>query len=90
MKALYEGSLADPGDRNPYAGQSLLLAKLWLRGYTRMLRVRVDTGPAMAAYLAALADANRVRGKQGAKHYPAAVREIASRHNRLALSPSSA
>ncbi|WP_443678401.1 ribosome modulation factor [Mycolicibacterium senegalense] len=46
--ALYSGSLAEPGDRNPYAGQSLVLAKLWMRGYMRMLRVRIDTGPAIA------------------------------------------
>jgi hypothetical protein len=49
--ALYAGSVADPGDRNPYAGRSLVLAKLWLRGYMRMMRVRIDTGPAMARYL---------------------------------------
>ena len=48
--ALYAGSVADPGDRNPYAGRSLALAKLWMRGYMRMLRVRIDTGPAMAQY----------------------------------------
>jgi hypothetical protein len=51
--ALYEGSLAEPGDRNPYNGKSLLLAKLWMRGYMRMLRVRIETGPAMRAYRAA-------------------------------------
>jgi hypothetical protein len=49
--ALYSGSLADPGDRNPYAGQSLVLAKLWMRGYRRMLHVRIETGPAMQRYL---------------------------------------
>lgn len=49
--ALYMGSVADPGDRNPYAGQSLALAKLWMRGYQRMLRVRINTGPAMQRYL---------------------------------------
>ena len=49
IKALYEGSLADPGDRNPYAGDALL-AKLWMSGYMRMLRVRIDTGPAMRRY----------------------------------------
>ncbi|MDX1873554.1 hypothetical protein SBI67_15635 [Mycolicibacterium sp. 120266] len=43
--ALYAGSLAAPGDPTPYAGgESLVLAKLWIRGYTRMLRVRVETG----------------------------------------------
>jgi hypothetical protein len=52
-RALYEGSLAEPGDRNPYAGRSLVLAKLWMRGYMRMLRVRIDTGPAMVRYRAA-------------------------------------
>jgi hypothetical protein len=52
-RALYEGSLADPGDRNPYAGQSLVLAKLWMRGYRRMLHVRIYSGPAMQPYLTA-------------------------------------
>lgn len=51
--ALYAGSLAEVGDRNPYAGQSLVLAKLWMRGYMRMLRVRIETGPAMQRYRAA-------------------------------------
>ncbi|MGN7780479.1 ribosome modulation factor [Mycolicibacterium sp. 22603] len=45
--ALYAGSVADPGDRNPYAGRSLVLAKLRMRGYRRMLSIRIDTGPAM-------------------------------------------
>ncbi|WIM89168.1 hypothetical protein PT015_06860 [Candidatus Mycobacterium wuenschmannii] len=48
--ALYAGSVADPGDSNPYAGQSLVLAKLWMRGYMRMLRVRRETGPAMQRF----------------------------------------
>ena len=48
--ALYEGSLADPGDPNPYVGRSLVLAKLWMRGYMRMMRVRIETGPAMQRY----------------------------------------
>lgn len=51
IRALYEGSLAEPGDRNPYAGTSLVLAKLWRRGYRRMLEVRINTGPAMQRYL---------------------------------------
>ncbi|MDP7724382.1 hypothetical protein [Mycobacterium sp. TY814] len=51
MFALYSGSVADPGDPNPYAGsESLVLPKLWMRGYMRMLRVRIETGPAMARY----------------------------------------
>lgn len=51
MYALYSGSLAEPGDPNPYAGgESLVLPQLWMRGYQRMLRVRVETGPAMQAY----------------------------------------
>ncbi len=51
MYALYSGSLADPGDPNPYAdSDSLVLPQLWMRGYQRMLRVRVETGPAMQAY----------------------------------------
>lgn len=51
MYALYAGSVAEPGDRNPYNGDSLLLATLWMRGYMRMLTVRVNSGPAMARYL---------------------------------------
>ncbi|GAT09755.1 hypothetical protein H7I77_12415 [Mycolicibacterium novocastrense] len=51
--ALYSGSVADPGDRSPYSGQSLGRAQLWMRGYMRMLRVRIETGPAMARYRAA-------------------------------------
>jgi hypothetical protein len=48
--ALYSGSVADPGDRNPYGERSLVLAKLWMRGYRRMLSVRVETGPTMQPY----------------------------------------
>jgi hypothetical protein len=48
--ALYSGALAEPGDHNPYAGRSLVLAKLWMRGYMRMLRVRRETGPAMVRH----------------------------------------
>jgi hypothetical protein len=54
-RALYEGSLADVGDANPYGGRSLVLAKLWSRGYARNLRVRIETGPAMQTYFGALA-----------------------------------
>lgn len=58
MFALYSGSVADPGDRNPYAGgESLVLPKLWLRGYMRMLRIQTDTGPAMQRYRAGRAAA---------------------------------
>lgn len=54
MFALYSGSVAEPGDCNPYAGgESLVLPQLWMRGYMRMLRVRVETGPAMQTYRAA-------------------------------------
>ncbi|WP_163719584.1 ribosome modulation factor [Mycolicibacterium psychrotolerans] len=54
MFALYSGSLAEPGDPNPYAGgESLVLPKLWFAGYRRMLRVRIETGPAMQRYRAA-------------------------------------
>ena len=54
-RALDEGSLADIGDRNPYGGRSLVLAKLWMRGYMRMLLVRIYSRPAMQTYLAARA-----------------------------------
>ncbi|RDH79779.1 hypothetical protein DVS77_04225 [Mycolicibacterium moriokaense] len=55
-RALYEGSLAEPGERNPYAGRSVVLAQLWMRGYCRMLRVRIQSGPAMQRYLGARAE----------------------------------
>ncbi|MCK0175475.1 MULTISPECIES: hypothetical protein [Mycobacteriaceae] len=56
MYALYSGSLAEPGDSNPYAGgDSLVLPQLWMRGYLRMLRVRIETGPAMQTYRSARA-----------------------------------
>ncbi|OBF05341.1 hypothetical protein [Mycobacterium sp. 852002-10029_SCH5224772] len=48
--ALYAGALAEPGDRNPYSGRSLVLAKLWQRGYARNLRVRINSGPGMQTY----------------------------------------
>ncbi len=57
IRALYEGSLADVGDQNPYAGESLALAKLWHRGYVRMLSVRIELGPAMQRYRAGHAGA---------------------------------
>ena len=44
MFALYAGSVANPDDRNPYDDESLVLAKLWTRGYMRMLRVRTAEG----------------------------------------------
>ena len=51
MFALYSGSVAEPGDRNPYAdSESLVLPKLWFHGYQRMIRVRIETGPAMQTY----------------------------------------
>ncbi|MGE2689983.1 ribosome modulation factor [Mycolicibacterium pulveris] len=63
MFALYSGSVADPGDRNPFAGgESLVLPKLWMRGYMRMLRVRIQTGPAMRSYLAARSAAEDLPG----------------------------
>jgi hypothetical protein len=63
MYALYSGSLAEPGDRNPYAGsESLVLPRLWLRGYQRMMRVRIESGPAMQAYRGARGDAGDTWG----------------------------
>lgn len=34
-------------------GRSVVRAKLWMRGYRRMLHVRIHTGPAMQRYLEA-------------------------------------
>jgi hypothetical protein len=49
--ALRAGQNADIGDRNPYNGTSLVLAKLWRRGYQTMLTVRCAATPAMQKYL---------------------------------------
>ncbi|MBI5339076.1 MAG: hypothetical protein HZB45_15470 [Mycolicibacterium rufum] len=57
IRALYEGSLAEVGDPNPYAGESLALAQLWRRGYKRMLSVRIECGTAMQRYRAGQAAA---------------------------------
>lgn len=54
--ALLAGALAEPGDRNPYAGRSLVLAKLWMRGYLSNLAARIESGPALQRYLVARAD----------------------------------
>lgn len=63
MFALYSGSLAEPGDANPYTGsESLVLPQLWMRGYMRMLRVRIATGPAMETYMAARGGGGRSFG----------------------------
>ncbi|SEH79462.1 hypothetical protein SAMN04489835_4214 [Mycolicibacterium rutilum] len=75
--ALYEGSLAEPGDRNPYAGQALVLLKLWMRGYMRMMRVRIDTGPAMSRYRGARAIASDSMSDQTDR--PSASRHSAPR-----------
>ena len=32
-RALYEGAHAEVGEANPYTGRSLVLAKVWMRGY---------------------------------------------------------
>lgn len=53
MFARCAGSVAEPGDRNPYAGRSLILAKLWMSGYMRMLAIRINSGPEMKPYLEA-------------------------------------
>jgi hypothetical protein len=45
-------------------GRSLVLAKLWMRGYRRMLLVRVYSSPAMVPYLAARAAASNSRERR--------------------------
>ena len=40
---------------NPFSGQSLVLAKLWMRVYNTMLLTRVYETPTMQKYLQALA-----------------------------------
>jgi hypothetical protein len=59
--ALYAGSVADPGDRNPYAGRSLVLAKLWMRGYMRMLEVQVNGGLAIVNGQVAIPAGGRIK-----------------------------
>jgi hypothetical protein len=52
IRALREGQNAEPDAVNPYSGESLLLAKVWMRGYMTMLTIRTNSGPAMQRYLA--------------------------------------
>lgn len=49
--ALRAGQNAEIGDANPYAGQSLALAKCWQRGYATMLTIRSAATPARQEYL---------------------------------------
>lgn len=55
-RALAEGHAADVGALNPYAGKSLALAKMWMRGYKAMLLERVYSSGAMQPYLKARAE----------------------------------
>jgi hypothetical protein len=52
LAALAAGIAAQPRDPNPYAGQSLALAKLWRIGYNRMLTDRLYQTRAFQKYLA--------------------------------------
>lgn len=49
--ALRAGQNAEIGDPNPYNGGSLVLAKLWQRGYSTMLTIRTAATPARQKYL---------------------------------------
>jgi hypothetical protein len=52
VAAVLAGQDAELGARNPYAtGDRPVLARLWRRGYQRMLLERVYSGPAMQVYL---------------------------------------
>lgn len=51
--ALAAGRNAQPGEPNPYNGQSLALAAMWGRGYELMLAQRFNQTEQRAAYLAA-------------------------------------
>lgn len=52
-RALDEGRNAVVGAENPYAGKSLVLAKLWRRGYKAMLDRSWYTSPHRQKYLQA-------------------------------------
>ena len=58
ISALDEGRNALPGDQNPYAGTSLALAKMWLRGYQGMLKRVFYEAPSQRPYVAALGRQN--------------------------------
>ena len=53
VAALEAGRRAELGADNPYAGQSLALAKLWLQGYETMLATRFYGSGAGARYIRA-------------------------------------
>ncbi|BBZ75434.1 hypothetical protein MANY_07710 [Mycolicibacterium anyangense] len=88
--ALYSGRLADPGARNPYAGQSHALAALWLRGYMRMLHysnqqragdaVKASDWLSLAAFVLALA-AFATNTALSWLRWPRVVVDISSRVN---------
>lgn len=59
VMALEDGRRAEPGDANPYAGQSPALAKLWLRGYQSMLKQRFHEAPSQQALASARARAGQ-------------------------------
>jgi hypothetical protein len=61
LRAHAEGHAAAVGAGNPYAGQSRVLATVWLHGYKLMLRAMLDASPARQAYLRA----RRSRGSAG-------------------------
>lgn len=55
-QALAEGRAAEIGASNPYAGESLVLAKMWMRGYMSMANERFYSRPSMQPYLKARAE----------------------------------
>ena len=56
VRALTEGRSAQLYAVNPYSGQSLVLAKLWMRVYNTMLLTRVYETPTMQSTYRLAAD----------------------------------
>jgi hypothetical protein len=57
VAALAAGRAAEPYAENPYAGTPVL-ARLWMAGYTEMLRNRFYSRPSIQPYLQARAQRN--------------------------------
>lgn len=55
-RALAEGRAAEVGASNPYAGKSVALTGMWMRGYMSMANERFYSRPSMQPYLKARAE----------------------------------
>lgn len=53
VEALRAGQNSAPGAPNPYGDDRPLLRRIWFRGHSTMLEIRVAASPARQAFLSA-------------------------------------